>query len=187
VGIASAPFNGVINLVNSIPNLVVNSLGTLTQPIADYQGEIFSAETGLGPAGPEAMFLTAGIANLSFLIRAEAAVNAAKGLSRGIENVATFKGLNEARASARQLSGLEDDAVNFVQKIGPIKGQVTGRMSPDGLRGWRIDFDSSKGFHVNWWDRTAGPKRAAWLYGANSIEGGTLDQFWQTLQHFPKN
>ncbi len=116
-----------------------------------------------------------------------AAASAAKALSKGVENVANFKGLNEARASARQLSGLGDDAVNFIQEIGPLKGQITGRMSPDGLRGWRLDFDPKKGFHVNWWDRSAGPKRADWLYGANKIEGGTLDQFWQTLQHFPKN
>ena len=62
------------------------------------------------------------------------------------------------------------------------RGQFTGP-----VRGWRLDFDPNKGFHVNWWDRSAGPKRVDWLYGANKIEGGTLDQFWQTLQHFPKN
>jgi filamentous hemagglutinin len=107
-------------------------------------------------------------------------------VSRGAENVLSFKSLNEARASARELSGLGDDAVDFVQEIGPLKGQTTGRMSPDGLRGWRIDFDPDKGFHVNWWDRSAGMSRSDWLYGANKIEGGTLDQFQQTIQHFPK-
>ena len=125
---------------------------------------------------------------LTVLKRSDAgAPQAAKGLLKGVENVASFSGLNEARASARQLSGLGDNAVNFVQEIGPLKGQVTGQMSPDGLRGWRVDFDSNKGFHVNWWDRSASPKRAEWLYGANKIEGGTIDQFWQTLEHFPKN
>ena len=112
--------------------------------------------------------------------------DAASKLVRGAENVASFKSLNDARASARELSGLSDDAVDFVQEIGPLKGQVTGRMSPDGLRGWRIDFDPNKGFHVNWWDRSAGMSRSDWIYGANKIEGGTLDQFHQTLQHFPK-
>ena len=63
--------------------------------------------------------------------------------------------------------------------------QVTGMQSPDALRGWRIDFDPSKGFHVNWWDRTGGVKRATWRYGANIIEGGTLDDFWQFMQHLP--
>ena len=71
-----------------------------------------------------------------------------------------------------------------MQEIGPFKGRVTGRMSPDGLRGWRIDFDK-KGFHVNWWDRTGGAKRADWTYGANIIEGGTWDDFTSLLQHFP--
>ncbi len=112
---------------------------------------------------------------------------AARGLAWGSENVAKFGSLNAARSSARQLSGLGDEAVDFVQEIGPMKGQVTGRMSPDGLRGWRLDFDDAKGFHVNWWDRSRGAKRSDWVYGANQIEGGTLDQFRQVLQHFPSN
>jgi hypothetical protein len=49
----------------------------------------------------------------------------------------------------------QDDAVDFVQEVGPLKGRVTGRMSPDGLRGWRLDWDKNKGFHVNWWIRPA--------------------------------
>ena len=65
-------------------------------------------------------------------------------------------------------------------------GEITGRMSSDGLRGSQIDYAPSKGFHVNWWDRTGGAARASWFYGANTIEGGTQDQFWQLLQHFPK-
>ena len=89
------------------------------------------------------------------------------------------------RASAKQLAGLGDDAVDFVQEVGPFKGRITGRMSPNGRQGWRIDYDPQKGFHVNWWDQTGGLKRIDWLYGANKIEGGTLDHFWQTLQHFP--
>lgn len=107
-------------------------------------------------------------------------------LAKGVENVATFEGVNAARDSARQLSRIGDDAVDFVQEIGPMKGQVTGRMSSDGLQGWRVDFDDAKAFHINWWDRTGGPKRNEWLYGANKIEGGTLDQYQQFLQHFPK-
>jgi hypothetical protein len=59
-------------------------------------------------------------------------------------------------------------------------------MSADGLRGWRIDFDKKKGFHVNWWDRSAGPNRSNWLYGANTVKGGTQDTFWSTLEHFPR-
>lgn len=117
-----------------------------------------------------------------------AAAPAAKGagaLVFGKENVARFGSLNEARAAARAAAGLGDDAVSFVQKVGPFKGRVTGMQSPDGLRGWRVDFDKTKGYHVNWWDKTGGVKRAAWKYGANIIQGGTLDDFWNFMQHVP--
>jgi hypothetical protein len=60
-------------------------------------------------------------------------------------------------------------------------------MSPDGRRGWRLDFDEIKGFHVNWWDQTGGAKRSEWFYGANKIENGTLEQLYQLLEHFPRN
>jgi hypothetical protein len=112
-------------------------------------------------------------------------VGALRQLVVGEENIRRFASLNAARAAARQYAGLGDDAVNFVQEIGPLTGRVTGRMSRDGLRGWRIDFDPRKGFHVNWWDRTGGTSRADWKYGANVIEGGTLDDFWAIMQHFP--
>jgi len=98
-----------------------------------------------------------------------------------------FDSLSDARSAARSASGLGDDAVDFVQEIGPFAGRVTGRVSPDGLRGWRIDLDGSKGFHVNWWDRTGGPKRASWRYGANTISGGTYDDFLSLLSHFPRS
>ena len=60
-------------------------------------------------------------------------------------------------------------------------------MSPDGLRGWRIDWSEEKGFHVNWWDRTQGAKRVNQYYGSNKIEGGTYDKYKDTFDHFPKN
>lgn len=94
--------------------------------------------------------------------------------------------MNEARDFARKNSGLGDDAVDFVQEIGPLKGQVTGRMSPDGLQGWRLDFDQDKQLHVNWWDRTGGPKRSDWVYGASKVEGKGLNDLLDILQHFPK-
>jgi hypothetical protein len=103
----------------------------------------------------------------------------------GVEQHADFNSFNEAREAARQGSGLGDDAVDFVQKLGPYKGRITGRESPDGLRGWRIDYDKEKGFHVNWWDKTAGAKRASWRYGANRIVNGTENDYWKLLQHFP--
>jgi hypothetical protein len=57
------------------------------------------------------------------------------------------------------MAGLGDDAVDFVAEIGPLKGKVVERMSPDGVRGWRVDFGPNKGFQINWWNRSGGPKR----------------------------
>ena len=112
--------------------------------------------------------------------------SAAITMLRGSENKLYFASLNEARSAARTFSGLGNKAVDFIQEIGPLKGRVTGRMSPDALRGWRIDFDPKKGFHVNWWNRTGGIKRGDWVYGANIIQGGTLDDFYSLLEHFPR-
>lgn len=163
---------------NGVQDAVTNKLQT------GFEGVGYStADARDGATGTTTTLAMAGSLLLGKLLRSDPA----KSLIRGKENIASFKNLNEARSSARKLSGLGDDAIDFVQEIGPLKGQVTGRASPDGLRGWRLDFDTDKGFHVNWWDHTAGPKRADWLYGANKIEGGTLDHFQETLQHFPKN
>jgi RHS repeat-associated protein len=105
---------------------------------------------------------------------------------RGKEILRSFSSLNDARADARTSSGLGDDAVPFIAELGPHQGRVVGAMSPDGKRGWRLDWDESKGFHVNWWNKTAGNKRADWVYGANIITGGTHDDFLSRLQHFPQ-
>ncbi len=113
-------------------------------------------------------------------------IKSSQKIVKGVENISSFKSMNEARDYARQQSGIGENAVDFIQEIGPLKGQVTGRMSPDGLRGWRLDFDQDKGFHVNWWDRSGGSKRSEWTYGASKIEGGSLDSFQDILQHFPK-
>ena len=104
----------------------------------------------------------------------------------GREITQVFKNLTDARAAAIRSSGIGDDAIPFVQEIGPDAGRVTGMQSPDGLQGWRLDWDPGKGFHVNWWDRTVGPKRATWYYGANVVEGGTWDAYQDLLSHFPK-
>ena len=117
--------------------------------------------------------------------RGEIAPNA--GISppiRGQEHIGSAQNLNEARDQARKLSGLGDDAVPFVQERGPIKGRITGVMSPDGSRGWRIDIDEKKGFHVNWWDHTGGIKRPDRLYGAIELPGGQ-QAYWEALSHFP--
>lgn len=47
-------------------------------------------------------------------------------------------------------------------------------------------FYSDKQLHVNWWDRTGGPKRSDWVYGASKVEGKGLNDLLDILQHFPK-
>ncbi len=115
---------------------------------------------------------------------------------RGVENNETvnegdpYKGYAKARDLAIQYSGLGDDAIDYVSELGPNKGvKVVGRQSPDGLRGWRIDYDpDTNDFHVNWWDRTGGTSRSQWLYGRISIEGVTSDvgdAYDAIIKHFP--
>ncbi|MBS2966505.1 hypothetical protein KGA66_25925 [Actinocrinis puniceicyclus] len=98
--------------------------------------------------------------------------------------------MNAARDIARQLAGLGDDAVPFMQKLGPAGGQVySGMQSPDGARGWRLDFDpnSLKGVHVNWWDKSSGPKRGSgWRTGAVVMDGFEEGDYLGILSGFPK-
>jgi len=58
-------------------------------------------------------------------------------------------------------------------------------MSPDGQRGWRKDYVERSGFHVNWWNYNNSNRRQDWTYGANVIDNGTQDDFFELLQHFP--
>ena len=118
--------------------------------------------------------------------RANLANGASIRLRRGVENIEELGSFSAARNAARGRANLGDDAVDFVQELGPLKGQVSGRMSPDGLRGWRVDWDDVKGFHVNWWDRTGGNKRGSWLYGAIKVPSKSYGDFGELLSHFPK-
>jgi hypothetical protein len=58
-------------------------------------------------------------------------------------------------------------------------------MNKDGVSGgWRLDFDpadATKGLHINWWRMEGG----VYHRGANIIEGGTQDLYWEILSHFP--
>ncbi|MFF5469255.1 putative T7SS-secreted protein [Streptomyces achromogenes] len=103
-----------------------------------------------------------------------------------------FDTYNDARNHARQRAGLGGDAVPFVQEIGPHAGRITGMQSPDGMRGWRVDFDPKnpeKGFHVNWWVRN-GPKRSdGWDYGASIVRHddpkAAEQAYYEVLAHLP--
>ncbi|MEV0323648.1 DUF6531 domain-containing protein [Streptomyces sp. NPDC050659] len=103
------------------------------------------------------------------------------------EEEAHFDSFAEARANARERAGLGDDAIPFQQELGPEKGRWTGMQSPDGMRGWRIDYDpkSDKGFHVNWWNKEGAKRSNKWKYGANIIRGAGNQEYQDVLRHFP--
>jgi hypothetical protein len=68
-----------------------------------------------------------------------------------------------ARDSAARSSGLGAEQVpHFVESVGPGNAHLVGRrngyMSPDGTRGWRLDYSPRQGTHINWW-RTEGGVR----------------------------
>jgi predicted nucleic acid-binding protein len=75
LGPLSAPVNGAINLVNAVPNLIINGVSFLTAPIERHQGELITFETTFGPGAPEAMLATTGIATATRFVREAAAVN----------------------------------------------------------------------------------------------------------------
>jgi hypothetical protein len=123
---------------------------------------------------------------------------AGKQLLVGVENVEFFSGssayeaFGKAREAAKAYAGIGNtQTVLFIQKIGPYKGRILASQNKEGTRGWRIDFDphGSKGLHINWWDYSADPKRqdkSKWKYGANCVQGGTQDLFWEIVSHFPQ-
>lgn len=79
---------------------------------------------------------------------------------------------------------LDDELVDFVSDVGPQSGRILGKQTPDGLRDWRLDWGPDKGFHVNWWDRTANPKnRAQWFYGAVKVPGKSWQDYIELIQH----
>jgi hypothetical protein len=130
-------------------------------------------------------------------VRAHNGYSGAGGLVRGRENIASFESLNAAREAARDYAGINahvaalaregklPNLVKEVSTVGPSRGMVIGSKTADGLRGWRIDWDPTKGFHVNWWDYSAGVgHRRNWLYGANIVRGGTEADYLALLQHF---
>jgi hypothetical protein len=108
---------------------------------------------------------------------------ASLGLKRGVEHLETVADSLTARKRGAELAGLGKDSILYRSELGPQKGWVVGRSTKDGARGWRVDWDSVKGYHINWWDYTGGKKRASWLYGAVVISGGTWDDYIEFLRH----
>jgi len=60
---------------------------------------------------------------------------------------------------------LGDDAISIRGRFGSQQGRVVGQMSRDGRRGWRLDYDPTKGPHYNYFDHDRG------IYGAVPFEG----------------
>ncbi|MFN6108064.1 MAG: polymorphic toxin-type HINT domain-containing protein, partial [Planctomycetaceae bacterium] len=108
---------------------------------------------------------------------------ATRGLKKAFEHIDTVGDSLTARRRASELSGLGDDSVPFISDVGPQTGWNVGRQSKDGLRGWRMDWDPNKGYHINWWDKTGGAKRKDWLNGAIKIDGGAWHDYIELLKH----
>ena len=77
LGPASFTVNGALTLVNSAGNIFADGIGALTSPFDTYQGEITSAETGLGPGTGIAIAGTLLLARVSTGIRAASAASRA--------------------------------------------------------------------------------------------------------------
>jgi hypothetical protein len=115
-------------------------------------------------------------------------------VTKAPEQIRLFKGASlygafaMARADAILNARLGDDTIPFRSELGPIHeiGRVKGSMNRDGVSGgWRLDFDRDdprKGLHINWWRMDGG----VYYRGANIIEGGTQDLYWEILSHFPR-
>jgi hypothetical protein len=58
----------------------------------------------------------------------------------------------DAKAVMKDVLGnFGDDATEYISRTkGPFEGKVVGYKS--GSKGWRVDWDASKGAHINWWD-----------------------------------
>ena len=108
---------------------------------------------------------------------------ATRGLTKAFEHIEGVGDSLTASRRAKELAGLGNDSVPFISDLGPQKGWNVGRQSKDGLRGWRMDWDPEKGYHMNWWDKTGGAKRTDWLYGAIKIDGGTWQDYIELLKH----
>jgi len=92
-------------------------------------------------------------------------------------------GMIDARSKVRKLAGLGGDAVPYVAtRPSRTAGRVvSGMQSPDGKKGWRLDFDDEKGLHLNWWKIEDG---VSWK-GYVTIPGKNQNDYWELLDHFP--
>jgi toxin YxiD len=71
--------------------------------------------------------------------------------SKGVEQVLeTVKSYEQARNKAFDIIGdLGSDAKPYIGRLGTVEGKIVGMQSADGKVRWRLDFDPSKGPHIN--------------------------------------
>lgn len=110
-------------------------------------------------------------------------------LKAGAGGVHAYENFDKAREAAKMRAHLGDDAIPYLQKVGPHKNSIyTGMQSKDKTCGWRLDYDPtdrSKGVHINWWFKPDANKKVT-LKGMINIENGTYDIYQDILSHFPK-
>ncbi len=162
------------------------------------------AETGgyLGVRAAEQAVATGGTLDDVFKAVEEAAgvqpgIRPSKSIGRNKEDVHNFphnprdpavgntaQSFERALEDARLQSGTaaKEFSVPFVQELGKNKGMISGRMTPDGKSGWRLDWDpnpaTGKGFHINWWHNDGKNLHQ----GANVVRGGNEAQYLKELK-----
>lgn len=115
----------------------------------------------------------------------------------GVGGLHAHENFASARETARIRANLGDDAIPFLQELGPehIKGNVyTGMQNPDGTRGWRFDYDTRSldkdvhlnRIHINWWYQPDPSNPKLRFRGMIPIDKATQDVYWDILSHFPR-
>ncbi len=182
---------------------VAHSIGGMTDPLDAGDDQNGGTAGGLNPRaqrGAEIQLRTAALLIVAAII-GRRMVQLPQQLRRGGRTLQrrgedrfaavgsnVWEQFGNARGRGRELANLGDDAIPFVQEIGPNRGRVTGMQSPDGMRGWRLDYDPrSQQTHVNWWDWSDTPQdRRGGFYGRIDI-GSAADEaaYRELLRRFP--
>ncbi len=97
-----------------------------------------------------------------------------------------FENFSKARTMAVVRSNLGDDAVPYLSTLGPHKNNVyVGTQSRDKRSLWRLDWDETKGAHINW-KFAPGPNPNEHYSGAIQIDSMRYDDYLQIIEKFPR-
>jgi hypothetical protein len=107
LSVASLTVNGGLNLLNSVGNAALNSIGLLSQPFDAYAGELITFESALGPVGGLAAGPTILLGAISRGIRSATAANTllrapplVLGRQQGLAELAVAEGGRLSRTSS---------------------------------------------------------------------------------------